>query len=263
MRTTFGPMSTTIADQFDRLTGAGLALTDQAERIARLLAPEDLRDRELYVILATGDDAKYLWPGAVGCTGPFADLSFRDLLRSRGLWRGRGFAIVLAPDSRDLFFGCLCHELAHCLERRFSAAYWELEPNDHPADSFERLWGTPFIPPTENRLPTGPPFDKHGCDFLRSLIHVYYRAEQLGLQFYERDIFAHRVYGLSPLAAYAFRLRDEPRKWMGRPIADLAGDVPLPADFAELFANDGNRWRRHNDRFKGNTEDAAAEGLTA
>jgi hypothetical protein len=260
MRTTFGPMSTTTiadADQFDRLTGAGLALADQAERIARLIAPEDLRRRPLYIILATGDDAKYLPANSSGCTGTFYDLSFRDLLRSRMLWKGRGFAILVAPAPRDNLFACLCHELAHCTERRFCPAYWDFEPDDHPPGSLERLCGTPYIPRAETGIPTAPPFDKHGPDFLRCLIHVHYRAELLGLRFHEREIFAHRVYGLSALSGYARRLSDEPRKWLGRPIADLA-DVPTPAAFAELFAADESRWRRRHDRFQGNTEHRAA-----
>jgi hypothetical protein len=87
-----------------------------------------------------------------------------------------------------------------------------------------------------------PAWWRHGWEFIRAALHVFYRAELLGLHFEDREICcAGWRYGLSGLAKYRERLFGEPAAWEGRPISELAG-TPPPYEFRRLFDCDTGRY---------------------
>jgi hypothetical protein len=108
-------------------------------------------------------------------------------------------------------------------------------------------------------VPIVPPFNFHGPDFIRAALHLFHRAERFGLRYHDREVaVADRKYGLSALAHYRFRFQKELDEGEGRALNDFAA-LPLPPAVADLFARDVDRWRRRNDRFRGNTEWLGAE----
>src|SRR5688572_2044811 len=93
---------------------------ERAERVLRRIIP-DVKDTPIYIV----DDAPPEFDNEIarGWTGSTLDLVLADHLRSRGDWRGRGWAIVLrVPDlladmqGTEKILGVVLHEAGHRLD---------------------------------------------------------------------------------------------------------------------------------------------------
>jgi hypothetical protein len=202
-------------------------------KFALLIAPE-LGQAPLYIL-----DLPESYPRPAGCDA-FAthvlDFSLRDELLRRGEWTGPGAAIVFcrpAPSAADAL-ALTVHEVGHLVPH--VAPPVDREPSLDELVA-ERQLLTRLAEPD-----TGPPILApwglvHGLDFIRAALHLADRGWRRGYTFPGHSLAAGEPYGLSPLAAYAIALADEPYRLAGATFAEIEAIEP-PAAFSALWAKD-------------------------
>jgi hypothetical protein len=225
--------------------------TDVAGRLCRALAPADLEGKTLYVVLASeaGGPFTRLMSDCHGYTSQVLDLQLQPHLEARGLWRGRGPAMLLTdqPDTplgRHSLFATVVHEFAHVLAVPHRGILRTLPPEDWPE------LARPFLDlPTDDAAPEDqfevePPGTNsvhHGAAWIRVCNHLAWRARSIGFAITSDDLSAGSAfYGLIGSTPYTLALGDEPRLWSERRLWDLL-DTPLPPRFARLWEHDHAR----------------------
>lgn len=224
-------------------------LCQRASQLCQEIAPTDLAGVPVYVVpvSALPDDFGTA-EACIGATSPSLDLYLQSTLGSA--WRGRGPAMIIndlvietdwrAPeDCKLVFLLSVLHELAHILER--DQPYRE-RPDARP----ERLtWETLLLAqtvaepePLDLRIP---PYAQHGDSFIRTCIHVAYRACLLDVYARPSGLCAGARYGLSPACLYAEALGDEPERLAEASFREILARPP-PDAFAALWNQDVADW---------------------
>ncbi len=226
--------------------------------LARRIAPLDLADWPIYVLLTSGQlPAEFRTPAVCGMTRPSMDLASQPFLESRGRWEGRGVCIVLNDEQireqavaessgdpefagqlfRSRLMAVFVHELAHSLSTEIAP------PEDHPAavGALTRLSAAIWKPPEERqeapqeRFPR--PWNNHGPEFLRPLCHLATRAEGLlNTRLAERWLLLPQ-YCLSRWFLYADSLASEIDDMATEPFSTIR-EAPLPEPFLQLWRAD-------------------------
>lgn len=223
------------------------------ERACQRILPE----RRLYVVFGS-DAPRDLCPGdAFGFTGRRADLAYRDYLKSRNRWHGRGGLIFV--DDRLLYrftkhragrrfihwrrevTACALHELCHIGERPILASDLdEAEDAALPTLIVKSWCATMAAIPRPEAAPI--PFAGHDAGFVRQVLHVAHRMKELlPLQVFASDVFDGPQYALSPMWSYSRALADEPERLAGTPLPEI-GAIQPPREFADLWKSDVRRW---------------------
>jgi len=239
-------------------------LAAQAEALCRAVA--NLGNKPLYILLSENLPFEVHWPDRLmGFTSQWLDLVLQPVLAQQGRWRGRGPAMVVAPEviAADLaelgrparrrcfaptFFGVALHELSHILDAGPAGG---LEP---PADlvGFARavveaqLAGV--TAPTNGPSATIP-WRRHELGFIRVALHLAHRARASGVWLQSTDVFDATAYELLPTRRYAAALGDEPARLAGCPLADVRA-TPPPAPFIALWRRDMRRLNRMTTRLR-------------
>lgn len=233
-------------------------LVAQAEALCRAVAP-DVADGPLYVLLDAELPAELrAADGPAGYTTRHLDLILRPTLERRGRWRGRGPAMVVVPDALAAglghltrparrrgfipeMLGTVLHELAHVLD---------LGPSRGPEPSANFIRFAALALEAELHGVTEPtngprsdvPWHRHEAAFIRTAVHLAYRARAQGVHMPPEDVFDATEYGLSPTRRYAAALGDEPARLAGCDFATIRA-TPPPVAFAELWQADVQRWK--------------------
>jgi hypothetical protein len=229
-------------------------LCARAEAFCRRLAPLDLGDTPIYIVLQTRVPAEF--GGTADCDGfttPSLDLYMKDVIGPA--WRGRGACMVIndldftetmdPADIESALTGVALHELAHILER--PAPYRDRQGADPARIQFEALClgasvAHEQMPATQ--LAVTPPYEGHGHRFIRAALHLRYRAEVAGMLVPMFFFCAGTYYGLSHPNRYREALGDEPDRLAGLSIREILA-TPYPKAFWRLWTTDLARW--HSD----------------
>lgn len=148
-------------------------LKQEAERVARLIAPE-IGETPLYVVSLQDTDLGGNLGESSACTGVNLDLMLKRFVA----WRGRGPAILFDQSAftfADDFLGVVIHELAHIL----ADDYLGKIKGDPQAESFfaEHSKALLCMAVSPVRQPmTSPVIDTHGIRWLRAALHARHRA---------------------------------------------------------------------------------------
>lgn len=166
-------------------------------------------------------------------------------LQAIGEWRGPGEMLVFVdePRSLELALPIVLHELSHCLPKR--PAIHEPEPTPELLQANFRAYQKMAV---TMRDATRPPWHGHGLSFIRTAIHVCFRAvwhRRHPLLDLESMTVAGGTYGLSPARYYKQALGDEPASMLGSTFADILS-TPPPETFTMLFQDDTARWQKGN-----------------
>ncbi len=228
-------------------------ITDGIETTLRSLAPIDLADAPLYVVLQSENPpADRLLLDSWGNYHPKNDLVFRLWLESCGRWRGRGPLVVVndldirdaspAEDSESNILGIAIHELAHALSTGFDliertaaeTAMIELRASF----AISRLNAAPPSTLSQNGLP----WAGHDAHFIRVAAHLSHRAKLAGIAIELDQVIALNHYGLrSSGDEYFCALTGEFERFDDAPLSTLRHHQP-PAAFVWRWRNDLADW---------------------
>lgn len=219
------------------------ALCRRAERLCRRIAGPDLAGAPIYIVCQS--TLAHDFGRAEGCeayTTPSLDLYLADHIRD---YRGRGPCMVIndltlrednANDFGYWFSALILHELAHILER---PALFEDRAGENPDKiKFEALCLRSIA--AEPDAVGGPSYRAHEAAFVRTVVHLCYRAAKAGRRIAPSAVFGCRQYGLSRPERYVAALDDEPRRCTDRLFRDILATEP-PAAFANLWHDDVRR----------------------
>jgi hypothetical protein len=167
--------------------------------------------------------------GACAATGWYADIALRELLESRDLWRGPGFACVVSISElnglhggdrrRRAAVGHVLHEFAHWIAYGAGPAAMET---------------------------CGAPWDGHGMPFIRAAIYsTWLCRDRYDPRFSAEDLgVAGDRYGLSHADRYEQAMSGHYELARLAPLRELLGQVEAPARCRELFEADAAAWYR-------------------
>jgi hypothetical protein len=135
--------------------------------------------------------------------------------------------------------GVVLHELAHIID------IGPDEP-DPPAELIaagRRLLAADSngSEPPSNGPGAAIPWRWHESGFIRTALHLAYRAAARGLDLSPTDVFAASDYDLSPTRRYAAALGDEPDRLAGLDFATIKS-TPLPTALVDLWKADVQAW---------------------
>ena len=228
------------------------ALCARAEAISRQIAPLDLGDLPLYIVVQSRVPANRGGKStADGFTAASLDLHLQDIIGTA--WHGRGPCMVVndidlcdgQPDRADVesaFCGIVLHELAHILMRPVP---FKPRPDAEPAQIvFESLvigHAVATEPPLSAQVE---PFADHEADFIRVALHLRHRAERAGMLVPMFFFCAGTYYSLSHPNRYREAIGDEPARLADMSIRNIL-DTPYPKAFWRLWTTDLARW--HSD----------------
>ena len=148
-----------------------------------------------------------------------------------------------APESLDDALAKLVHELGHLLPAG-KVLLEEHEPTraDHDDE------GIHLAACAEARIRPPVPWQDHGADFIRRVLHLHFRLARLGLELPlpSLNVAGYWQYGLSMPEAYRAELAEEPERLVDAPFAEIEA-TEAPAGFTALFASDASLYfdRRH------------------
>lgn len=224
-------------------------LCQRAEQLWHAIAPRDLGGTPVYVVPVSALPEHFGLAGAChGYTTPSLDLYLQPTLGPG--WRGRGAAAVIndialandwadAEDFELAFLLVALHELAHVLERD---QLYRARPDASPERLIhETLVLAQAVAEPEPAAPQTPPFQHHGDSFIRTCIHVSYRANHLNVPARPSGLCAGSRYGLSPAYQYGEALGDEPEQLAEAKFRDILAR-PLPDAFVQLWNQDVTDW---------------------
>ena len=243
-------------------------ITDGIETTLRSLAPIDLADAPLYVVLQSENPpADRLLLDSWGNYHPKNDLVFRLWLESCGRWRGRGPLVVVndldirdaspAEDSESNILGIAIHELAHALSTGFDliertaaeTAMIELRASF----AISRLNAAPPSTLSQNGLP----WAGHDAHFIRVAAHLSHRAKLAGIAVELERIVDLEQYELrSNCCEYFSSVEGEFEQFTGLPLTTLRQYRP-PRDFERVWRRDLSEWCQQE------PDDAKAESAFA
>lgn len=225
-------------------------LVTQAEKLIRLVAPE-LQDRQIYPILSANLPASFAAAARRldGWAHPDLDLIMEPELTRRGRWRGRGCGIALSPQTLALsssrrpresrqkdfptrFQATILHELCHMLERGFLDQVDAAPPPRKTIEATAAAFGKADV--ADN---AGLSVHWHEFAFIRTVIHMAFRASALGVPVTPGGMFQAHAYGLSPMYKYTAALGDEPEALRGLTFDQIA-ETPPPRAFRALWRKD-------------------------
>lgn len=232
----------------------------EIETLLRRIAPADFASHPIYVCFASIVPT-HLRPSALcwGFTAPALDLAFHEWLVSCGRWRGRGPVIVLndiairaeaealAGDDhefadqlyRSRILATALHEAGHVLQCQIDL---RPIPEDIAFDVEHRAQDAvaEFVA-NEDTPPV--PWKGHDAEFIRVLIHVVNRAEQiLGERLPARLLFDHGRFDVSTLFCYRRAIEREIVAFDSTmTFADLRLCHP-PDAFVDLWKQDLHDW---------------------
>lgn len=218
-------------------------MCEWAEELCRRVAPDDLAGLTLYVVAQSAIRESFGEARATyGYTLSRLDLILRDQIGHA--WRGRGPCIVvndlaLAEDFGDCvltnFLATALHELAHVFERGMT---FDEMPELNPARLiFEGLVvARAMDEPTPN---TERPqrFLQHDDRFLRAVLHLRHRANELGVHLSRDHILPADQPMLFSVGRYRVALDDELDRFDGLSIRTILSMAP-PPPFARLWAEE-------------------------
>ena len=149
----------------------------RAEAICRSIVPE--LEIPLYILPESETPGVFKCAGDCrGYTRPTLDAELRHVLSDRGVWRGRGHAMVVDVDPEaqpDQFVRTVLHELAHGLDGSRKQGTVGTLPIDQIPE-----WGLFLVePPTAPMKPadrSGVPWRHHDAAWIRTAIHIATRA---------------------------------------------------------------------------------------
>lgn len=217
------------------------ALLDELHDLLLACAPE-LRKSPLYVLAPPPS-----YPNATGVeayTFRSIDYAIRRSLMERAKWTGPGNTIVVSrgDTDRETLFGLLLHEGAHCLP--WSAPLADCDPTEqqivHQADLVSRWANEP-----NDLSSTAPPwFPDHDWKFVRRVLHLVFRAEQIGFTIPLPALHCGgEQYGVSGLWKFKKALGDEPARMLAWNFTAIEEAKP-PQEMIELWEADTARYRR-------------------
>jgi hypothetical protein len=236
-------------------------------KLPRMIQPPDIREElstlatalvpgvEFYILFFSDNPPhEHGMDCATGWTGPTLDLALRGWLTAIGRWKGRRPAIVLddthfwgnglaasrgEQDVADYIFrqhatGVLVHELGHTIDVGVERS--------EPTPDLELLAKAinSRACPAYRDYPV--PWLGHGATWIRTALHLRFRALQIGHVMELGTVFSSDKYSLSHPYRYWGALLPE-MKWMvDVPIFELAATSPT-AEFVDLWRADVKRWR--------------------
>ena len=226
----------------------------QSKRLLRAISPIDFpEDAPIYII--SRSELDYRFDASAGCggyTNATLDLKLKDELKSIGEWFGRGFSTVifdglirsltssLSPgELDDHLIRLVLHEVCHRFQRGRSVTMLEDETNWEPVmqramTAIRQEMDSKPDPPKKT------PWENHESDFIRTALHIQYRAEAVGFPVRISDLWHSEFYKLGPIEEHAEALDDEPQRRVGESLFDIAESEP-PADFIQFAAEDLQR----------------------
>jgi len=219
------------------------ALVAQAESLCRKVAPIDLADRPLYIVMQS-QLPDYLSRTDVceGYTATCLDIFLRDVIGAA--WKGRGACIVVNDldfetmdvlDREVVVRWVVLHELAHILELSFPyLTSLDLQPAEWKEEA--QLMAESLVQQV-NSNGARPSHDGHGKEFIRIALHLYHRTVALGHDIAASQICAGRTYGLSRATEYLAALGDEPERMAQASFREILS-APYPEAFSRLWAAD-------------------------
>lgn len=173
-----------------------------------------------------------------GWSHPTLDCQLKTWLMERGMWRGRGYAVVLDTQAHDAE-GTAIHELGHLLtfpepitpEARVVELFADVgcSTGDEVLRRSSSFTGHLRVPPWHG----------HGSDHIRASLHAWSRWP-VDVPLTDMGV-AGAQYGLSPVWSYLEALRGELEEHRTEPIRELLGTAP-PVQFDELFRSDTQGW---------------------
>jgi hypothetical protein len=188
-------------------------LWQRAERLCRAVAAQDLANLPLYIVpqsrlaeLGFADDLH-------GVTCLSLDLFVREYLED---YRGRGPAMVINEDAirqcshpadfEYILLATVLHELAHILERptHYAERTADVDPMRIKFDALTVAHATHEPWPIDV-----PAYEGHDHVFIRTCLHLAYRAEQAGVEICPNVFCAGRGYGLYLATSYQRALGDK------------------------------------------------------
>ena len=228
-------------------------LCRDAERLCKLLAPLDLAGIPVYVETAStlGGGYERIGRHNFGFTSHVLDVQFRDLIGDR--WCGRGVAMWINDTATEQncrergvldgflrkFFTVVVHELGHILNRRSIVGD---APNIPVGEQREQTIST--VENYADEPICGPhaalPWKDHEVSWIRTMIHLHYRATLLGFDFDLTATCAGWRYLLSSSSLYRAALGYEPEVLATKSFAEIK-DYPMPGDFWSLWLYDVDR----------------------
>jgi hypothetical protein len=216
-------------------------LWQRAERLCRVVAAQELANLPLYIVpqsrlaeLGFADDQH-------GLTCLRLDLFVREYMEN---YRGRGPAMVINADAirqcnhpddvEYIILATVLHELSHIVERPTHHAEWhaDADPMRIKFDALTVAYATHEPQPVDV-----PAYDGHDHVFIRTCLHLAYRAEQAGVEICPNVICAGRSYGLYPATSYQRALGDEPAQLRHLKFQEILAIEP-PAAFTALWQHD-------------------------
>lgn len=199
---------------------------DRLLMLAHAVAPE-LGERPFYIVAAAELGIRPTAAGCGGMAGPALDLVCRDAIGDR--WRGRGWCILLGsvvdPE------GTMLHELTHILDGTMPWIELTAAKPEQVAAVVREDIRQDFTDCTAVRIALAKHDPWHGIEFHRALIHVRYRALQLGECICWRDLSPQ---SLCPMYQLAESLGSEPARCMGKSFTNIMAR-PEPRSFRKLW----------------------------
>lgn len=222
---------------------------ERAARLCRRIAPHDLANVALYLLRQTQIPLDLGTQHHYAYTLPWLDLIHRAHITP---WQGRGPCAVINEIGIVEDFGeevlehattnIVLHELAHMLDRpalyyvRKDAGSGQMHIGDPTDECPDRLHFDSLVLIESSKQPPRsdlPPYHGHGLSFIRTVIHLAYRATLVGFDTAPAGIFSGTRHGLSLTREYQDALGDEPSRLLDLTFRDIASTKP-PAAFADL-----------------------------
>lgn len=236
-------------------------LLNECKNMALRIAPE-LRQQPLYFVRRLPEWP--VWQGAIAWAAKFRDVVVEDYLRKSNQWRGNGNVVVFDIEGIERahvddglsggMLGLVVHEVGHLLPLR---KFTDMEaPAPHIVERAAELHHQLASEPLPSGLP--PWCGGHDYQFVRRVIHLSCRAWELGYEFLAAYLAAGEQYGMSPIAHYAYQLRDEPYQMLGASFAEIEAS-PLPDAFMQIWRKDREAWEKEQEK----TQQSAAVATDA
>jgi hypothetical protein len=195
-------------------------------------------------------------PNALGVAGASLDLSAWPWLAGRDGWHGRRPAVFIddsaimammlddwgitpdriAPEFADLLNSVALHELAHV-----ATIPADVEPETAARREYAETLHA-YVAATFDFPQSTPPWFGHDFTFVRSALHLRFRALQIGAFCSAGNMIDSQFYGLSPVYFYWQALMGEMKCRQSLPIFELAHVRPSNSVLA-LWRSDVKRWR--------------------